>query len=757
LDIAPSLSLKDTHAVGMFSDRGEVYNLQLAKKPGFSRKTTRGNPSSLKTRFLIQAHPTKSTQKTMSYNNQDFVKDLDKAPQARKGLANLLTKMQDKLNEAESIGENENASGKLELETDIKALSIEIDKLNNGIFRLLVLGEMNRGKSTFINALFGEKDLLPTAVNPCTAIPTVVRYGREKEVTVYYNDGKKPARLDFNTFKERYTIKKDEATKLEADNKKAFPDVDYAVVEYPLEILSKGVEIVDSPGLNDTKDRDAITLDYIAKCHAILYVLSAIQQFNQNEREYLRTRIQGRGLAVFFLINGWDEIERRMLDPEDPKEVETAKKDIRNRFAPLVSDYLQSENKTDYEKWVFEISSLNALRCKIKNQPLDGTGFPELTKTLVNFLKSDRLKSELLPAIMTSQRTQKRVADAIQRRIPLLDQPVAELEETISSVQPLFNQLTNLRNGFAEEIRQVQKKSADEISESFKEYVNNLAQTFDSDFFPYQPELKDNTEEERKKFLSAVEKAFVNYLQDKISDWRKKETEPLLKDACLRLANFANMCLPSYVQTTDQITQKLLKNFQANANLVASPNSANVSGNMNLSVNNPGNISDVLGIGGGIGGGLFGALGGSYLGGALSLGLSALLPSISSTILLTGLFAPIGILMVLGSIWGVKEDKKDHYISEAKKQLKEQLPHIASEKASSMSDNVRESFSNSLKVVQEMDNDIRSQKAQLNNLLEQKKKNQINIESEKKRLQELANTVANIIQEIVEFAHPFIS
>lgn len=691
----------------------------------------------------------------MQYSNQDFVKDLDKAPQARKGLANLLTKMQDKLNEAESIGEN--ASGKLGLETDIEALSIEIDKLNKGIFRLLVLGEMKRGKSTFLNALLGEKDLLPTAVNPCTAILTFLRYGREKKVTVYFNDGKKPAILDFNTFKERYTIKPDEATRLAEKNKKAFPDVDYAVVEYPLDILSKGVEIVDSPGLNDTKERDAITLDYIAKCHAILYVLSATQQFNQNEREYLRTRIQGRGLAVFFLINGWDEIEGRLLDPEDPKEVATAKKDIRNRFAPIVSDYLQSENKTDYEKWVFEISSLNALRCKIKKKPLDGTGFPELTKTLVNFLNSDRLKSELCPAVITSKMTQKRVADAIQRRIPLLEQSVVELEETIRSVQPLFNQLTNLRNGFAEEIRQVQKKSADEISESFKEYVNNLAQTFDSDFFPYQPELKDNTEEERNKFLAAVQKAFVNYLQDKISDWRKKEADPLLTDACLRLANFANMCLPSYVQTTDQITQKLLKNYQANANLVASPNSANVSGNTNLSVNNLGNISDVQGIGGGIAGGFFGALGGSYLGGALTLGLGALLPSISSALLLTGFLAPIGILAILGSIWGVKGAKKDHYISEAKRQLKEQLPKIASEKASSMSDNVRESFSNSLKVVQEMDNDIRSQKAQLNNLLEKKKQNLIDMDSEKKRLEELANTVANISQEIVEFAHPFIS
>ena len=48
LDIAPSLSPKDTHAVGMFSDRGEVYNLQVTKKPGFSPKLTGGKPTFVK-------------------------------------------------------------------------------------------------------------------------------------------------------------------------------------------------------------------------------------------------------------------------------------------------------------------------------------------------------------------------------------------------------------------------------------------------------------------------------------------------------------------------------------------------------------------------------------------------------------------------------------------------------------------------------------------------------------------------------------
>src|SRR5947209_20382238 len=48
--------------------------------------------------------------------------------------------------------------------------------LRQGIFRLMFLGDMKRGKSTLLNALLGE-DLLPARVTPCTAIITVLRYG----------------------------------------------------------------------------------------------------------------------------------------------------------------------------------------------------------------------------------------------------------------------------------------------------------------------------------------------------------------------------------------------------------------------------------------------------------------------------------------------------------------------------------------------------------------------------------------------------
>ena len=108
--------------------------------------------------------------------------------------------------------------------------------------------------------------------------------------------------------------------------------MDYAVVEYPLPLLEKGVEIVDSPGLNDTEARNQLTLEYVNNCHAILFVLSATQQFTLGEQRYLDNYIKDRGLTVFFLINAWDEIQNRLVNPEDETELQEAEERVRQVF-----------------------------------------------------------------------------------------------------------------------------------------------------------------------------------------------------------------------------------------------------------------------------------------------------------------------------------------------------------------------------------------------------------------------------------------
>src|SRR6476469_6445473 len=131
----------------------------------------------------------------MSYKieTENFLNDLDKVVKARHQVAGSLSRMAETLKEAESQGSS--TSGGLGLDRDIEDINIASNNFRKGVFRLLVLGDMKRGKSTFLNALIGE-NLLPSDVNPCTAVLTVLRYGAEKKVTVHFNDGKSPKQLD---------------------------------------------------------------------------------------------------------------------------------------------------------------------------------------------------------------------------------------------------------------------------------------------------------------------------------------------------------------------------------------------------------------------------------------------------------------------------------------------------------------------------------------------------------------------------------
>lgn len=60
-----------------------------------------------------------------------------------------------------------------------------------GYFTLAVVGKVSSGKSTFINALLGCKDLLPTGHDQTTCGVTYIEYGEMPEVTIVFGDGHK--------------------------------------------------------------------------------------------------------------------------------------------------------------------------------------------------------------------------------------------------------------------------------------------------------------------------------------------------------------------------------------------------------------------------------------------------------------------------------------------------------------------------------------------------------------------------------------
>ena len=449
----------------------------------------------------------------------------------------------------------EDALGTLKETFDLTQPLIDLatmsQSLRQGVFRLMVLGDMKRGKSTFLNALLGEA-LLPSNVNPCTALLTVLRKRATTEATVLYNDGTSE-QVDIATFTQRYTINPEENRQ---PGEAAFSHVSHAVIYYPLPLLENGVEIVDSPGLNDTEARNKLSLGYIQNCHAILFMLRATQPCTLTERRYLNNYLKNKGLSLFFLLNAWDHIKESLLDPDDPKELAQAETRLHQVFYSTLKDYCDR-----YDQRVFPISALQVLRQRLKSAetPIADPGFAQFLTTLDRFLSQERAQAEFQPAVALSQRTLAELIEKVTLRRTLLTQTVAELKQAILQLAPVFEQLVDIRDQFQCEIRESCDRNANATTTAFKDFILNLENTFERDFAPYQPDLSlfDLVNPAgRQQFNQSLETAFQRYLNDQLLHW-SQTLEPTLRSAFQRLSDRAAHYGTSYTQVTQKILATL--------------------------------------------------------------------------------------------------------------------------------------------------------------------------------------------------------
>lgn len=163
-------------------------------------------------------------------------------------------------------------------------LIAQIKLLGAGIFRLVVIGDVKRGKSSFINALLGQEDLVPISAGVGTSTIFKIRYGKQKSYRVHFlkESGRPPLVLE------------DPAQIADFGTKKGNPhngkQVDFIEVTLASPLLKSGIVIIDTPGLGGLhRDHTRITNQYIPRADAVFFVLDSYQApITQNEKEYLR-------------------------------------------------------------------------------------------------------------------------------------------------------------------------------------------------------------------------------------------------------------------------------------------------------------------------------------------------------------------------------------------------------------------------------------------------------------------------------------
>jgi small GTP-binding protein len=250
-----------------------------------------------------------------------------------------------------------------------------------GLFLLVIAGEFNSGKSSFINALIGER-VLPEGVTPTTDRINILRHGPEVS----------------EQLREAYLLER----------------------THPAEVLRE-INIVDTPGTNAIIRRhEELTRDFVPRSDLVLFVTSADRPFTESEREFLQ-QIRQWGKKVVFIVNKIDILSR----PEEREQV--------IRFVSEHATTLLSETP--------EIFAVSARRAMEARSGADGdraadesalwqqSGFDQVEDYLLNTLdQEERVRLKLLNPLNVGLRLASKYKDATFERLKLLTQDVEAIQ-----------------------------------------------------------------------------------------------------------------------------------------------------------------------------------------------------------------------------------------------------------------------------------------------------------------------------------------
>jgi GTP-binding protein EngB required for normal cell division len=176
-----------------------------------------------------------------------------------------------------------------------------------GLFRLVVMGEIKKGKSSFINALCGIKDLVPELTDVATSSIFKIRYGKERSYEVFFKQ--KGSQTGTPKLAIRHEQLGDYGT--EAGNPGNQKGVDFIAVQAPSPILKDGLIIVDTPGVGGLfKEHREITWKYAPNSDAIFFVTDSIESpLGAEEVDFIKELRKITGY-IYFIQTKTDRVDR---------------------------------------------------------------------------------------------------------------------------------------------------------------------------------------------------------------------------------------------------------------------------------------------------------------------------------------------------------------------------------------------------------------------------------------------------------------
>jgi len=451
----------------------------------------------------------------------------------------------------------------------ISSIDNEYNILKEEKFRIIVIGEFSRGKSTFVNALLGNK-VLPATVRPTTATINIINYADQPSANIVYKDGDSSKNIPIEQL-QRYSVPKEneeyQATEEYKQLINELKNIKWIEILYPTPFCKNGVELIDTPGVNDIDEtREEITYSFIPNAHVAILLLDASQCFTKSEKDFVQNRVLNRDISkIFFVINKVDGLDKEEL------------LDLMAYATHEISQVVKAPK-------IFSVSARDALTSKIKND-IDlrmKSYFDEFENGLTHFLANEHGRVTLEKPVQVALKIIKELQKNAEIRKKLLSNSVKELEEKLEKLKPIVMDIRMQEELIIKDIvddfsslNSNIERNLNKQKNTIREKISNYIEKYDLDF----------DDESLKKFGNSVRKELKSELKscyEDISTYVNEQErkivlnfEEKLKNIFVKLDNFETKELnvqQSSILSNAEISTKiesqgLIKQFLTNATI----------------------------------------------------------------------------------------------------------------------------------------------------------------------------------------------
>ena len=319
------------------------------------------------------------------------------------------------------------------------------EKLDENLYKVLVIGEAKRGKSSFCNGLIGE-NLLPTDVDISTARVFSIKNAPEKQFRLRFEDGttQEISQEELYQFGSQTAIENHQSLIKDLEGK----EIHWIEAELPTQFLPENICLLDTPGLGAVYAEHAeITQRFVPEADAVIFVLSSEGPILESELEMIG-QILHITPNIFFIqtkidlydTTQWSSILRRNEDILADKISEWVEKNIQD---PEKRKLFQGSPKI----WPISTSNLQkAVRVPqgYRSIILNTSRFPELEQSLNTFLYRVTGWYRSASTLVESGRVVRSAKDLLSMRLQGLLSSNEHVEDMIRQIHEKESEIQSL-------------------------------------------------------------------------------------------------------------------------------------------------------------------------------------------------------------------------------------------------------------------------------------------------------------------------